>query len=80
MFGGGNWEWRLPLRGRATDDVSALISVIDGLSLSLDEIDIDNCDLDDYHAWNSRNKVVNSLPNGVEGAKDEKLIYYSDMI
>ncbi|GKF81504.1 hypothetical protein Tco_0240106, partial [Tanacetum coccineum] len=30
----GRWAWRIPFRGRALDDLSALISVIGNLSLS----------------------------------------------
>ncbi|GJU69426.1 hypothetical protein Tco_1255685 [Tanacetum coccineum] len=33
---GGNWEWRLPPRGRALDDISSLISIIGNLVLHTD--------------------------------------------
>ncbi|GJS17699.1 hypothetical protein Tco_0412171 [Tanacetum coccineum] len=39
---GGNWEWRLPPRGRSIDDVAALIFVISNLSFSYDDTDIDS--------------------------------------
>ncbi|GKD79972.1 hypothetical protein Tco_1342593 [Tanacetum coccineum] len=39
---GGNWEWRLPPRGRAIDDVSALTLVIDDLTLSHNETAFDS--------------------------------------
>nr|GEX55031.1 hypothetical protein [Tanacetum cinerariifolium] len=34
---GGNWEWRLPPRGRALDDIASLISIIGNLTLSSNE-------------------------------------------
>ncbi|GKA24087.1 RNA-directed DNA polymerase, eukaryota, reverse transcriptase zinc-binding domain protein [Tanacetum coccineum] len=30
---GGNWDWRLPLRGRANDDLSAMLNIIGNLEL-----------------------------------------------
>ncbi|GJS20287.1 hypothetical protein Tco_0448919, partial [Tanacetum coccineum] len=34
---GGTWSWRFPPRGRALDDLEALVSLIGNLSLSVDE-------------------------------------------
>nr|GEY35029.1 nucleotide-binding alpha-beta plait domain-containing protein [Tanacetum cinerariifolium] len=34
---GGSWSWRFPPRGRALDDLEALVSHIGNLSLSIDE-------------------------------------------
>ncbi|GJY75974.1 hypothetical protein Tco_0481090 [Tanacetum coccineum] len=39
---GGNWEWRIPPRGRALDDISALNTVIGNLTLSNDAVDSDS--------------------------------------
>ncbi|GJX30972.1 RNA-directed DNA polymerase, eukaryota, reverse transcriptase zinc-binding domain protein [Tanacetum coccineum] len=33
----GNWAWRIPLRGRATDDLASLLSRLNNFSLSLGE-------------------------------------------